>query len=66
YRLTPLYVASSEGHRDIVEVLVAHGASVTTRDMYGQTPLYVASRAGHLDVAKVLVAHGASVGVRNE
>ena len=30
---TPLHVAAQEGHSDICELLLAHGADVDSRDM---------------------------------
>jgi ankyrin repeat protein len=59
---TPLYIASQNGHKDVVEVLLANGAKVDqalTTD--GQTPLFTASTEGHKDVVEVLLAKGANV-----
>lgn len=58
---TPLYLASQQGHLDIVRHLVEHGACIDAAHPNGSTPLFVASRHGHLDVVCHLVEHGASI-----
>jgi len=45
---TPLYMACSYGHPDMVKTLLLHGASRTARDSNLRTPLHEASRCGHL------------------
>ena len=37
--LTPLHIASSYGHLDIVKYLVENGAEIDAKDSYGRTPL---------------------------
>jgi len=36
---TPLHLASSEGHYDVVECLIKHGANVNVEDRWGGKPL---------------------------
>jgi ankyrin repeat protein len=43
---------------DIVELLLAKGADVNTKDNYGWTPLNIAAQNGHKDVEKLLLQHG--------
>ena len=42
-RLTPLSQAAMAGHADFVDLLLAHHASVETRDSNGHTPLHFAA-----------------------
>ena len=63
---TPLYIASTAGHKDVVEVLIKNGAKVdqaTTDD--GQTPLFAASSYGYKEVVEVLIKNGAKVDQAN-
>ena len=56
YGETPLYVASRNGHLDIVKCLVVEcKADPNIKDNYGETPLYVASEKGYLKIVKYLV-----------
>jgi ankyrin repeat protein len=62
---TPMHFAAQEGHRDIVELLLAKGADVNTRNGGGNTPLHWAAKYGHKDVAELLLAKGADINARN-
>ena len=54
---TPLYVASREGHVDIVRYLVSEqGCSTACQNKFGDTPLHVACRKRHLAVVKALTS----------
>lgn len=54
----PLRLAASGGHKEFVEILLAHGAPVNVRDSDGQTPLGYAIRKGYDDIAEILRKHG--------
>ena len=57
---TPLWRASSNGHLDVVQYLVEHGASLeTTANGTGVTPLLNATRFGHLEMVRHLLEQGA-------
>jgi hypothetical protein len=74
YGQTPLYLAAMSGHQDVVDFLLAKGASTNVNDTFYKAPMlaFVLQRK-HYDVAKALIAKGASspdddlaaVGTRN-
>ena len=51
---TALHIAASEGHMDIVVLLLEHGASPSLRDPLGRIPLMRAQGVGHVDIVAVL------------
>ena len=57
---TPLYIASFNGHLEIVEFLLRKGAKVDLGNKDGETPLYIASQEGHLKVIELLLRNGAN------
>ncbi len=59
---TPLHWAAMEGHRDIVELLLAHDAGVNTGRI---TALHYAAKKGHKEIAELLIANGADVNAKN-
>ena len=65
---TPLHLAATYGtpsianHRkEIVELLIAEGADVNTKDEDGETPLHLAALRGHKEIVELLIAAGADV-----
>ena len=56
---TALMAASSEGHTEIVKLLIESGADVCFRDEEGFTALKWASSEGHIDIVKLLREAGA-------
>jgi len=64
--MTPLHIASGEGHLDIARFLVDHGANVAAQGRNGATPLHVASLNGRLDLAQFLVEHGANTAAQDQ
>jgi ankyrin repeat protein len=59
--LTPLASAASNGQREIVEYLIAKGASVNPPNTPSwATPLYLAQKNGHAQTAALLREHGAT------
>lgn len=59
---TPLDWAADVGNKEIVEVLLAHGADVNSKANNGWTPLDVAISHHHDDIAEILRAHGGKSG----
>ena len=62
---TPLYIASVEGHLEVVRELLARGAAVDAArnitETSSATPLYIASWAGHLEIVRELLKAKANV-----
>lgn len=56
---TPLHISASEGHIDVAEVLLEHGAVVDVMDEAYDAPLHNAVKSGHDRVLVILLNHGA-------
>lgn len=61
---TKLHDACFAGDRDVVVLLVRHGADIHARDFQGETPLYRAASHGHLGIVKFLAKQGADTNVK--
>jgi Ankyrin repeats (3 copies) len=59
-----LHAASSNGHRQVVEMLLAKGADVNAQGGHFGNALHAASSNGHHQVVEMLLAKGASESVR--
>jgi hypothetical protein len=57
--MTPLHWATKNGHKEVVEFLLAHKAEVNAKAGDLSTPLYLAAVYDRRDIAEVLLAHGA-------
>jgi hypothetical protein len=60
WTMTPLMLASMEGHRAVAEVLIKKGADLNTRDRQGYTALDWASMSRQKSVRELLLSHGAT------
>jgi len=66
---TPLHLASSKGHIEIVEFLLNHGADMELEIFDGETPLMLAAqhaRHRRYETIKTLLEHGAKVNHKDE
>jgi len=64
--LTALHAAVKvQGHVDVVNALVQHGAPVDAATARGNTPLLFAAGGGHVDCARIMLRVGADVNKQN-
>ncbi len=61
-----LEVAASNGHLELLPLLLRYGAEVDHQDVLGWTPLLAAAQNGHVDCADFLMANRASLGLRDK
>ncbi|PVH92326.1 hypothetical protein DM02DRAFT_605485 [Periconia macrospinosa] len=66
YSRTPLSWAVNQGHREMVELLLDHGARVNFKDRSMLTALHIAVTGQHRDVVSVLLEHGANLEAKAE
>ncbi len=60
----PLHYAAQFNHKEIAELLIAHGADVNAADRFGMTPLHLAAIGGYKDIVDILVAAHADVNLK--
>ena len=62
---TLLLVAASNGHKQLVEVLLKRGAKLAAQNSYGVTALMLAANQGREQVVELLLQHGAEVDLQD-
>jgi ankyrin repeat protein len=68
WRWTPLHLAARNGHKEVVELLIAAGAEVNAKTgadvnaKTGTTPLQLAALNGHNETVVLLRKHGGKTG----
>ena len=63
---TPLHLASKNGFKDLVDILVKSGGNVNAQNFpKRETPLHLAAQNGHQYIAEYLIQHGSKVNIRN-
>ncbi|XP_063382703.1 tonsoku-like protein [Cydia fagiglandana] len=66
---TPLHEAAINGHYEIAQILIDHGAVINdrgTNESKGQTPLHDAACNGYMDVMQLLLDRGAIPSIKND
>ncbi|KMQ80773.1 Ankyrin repeat [Candidatus Burkholderia pumila] len=63
---TPLHYAATNGHDDIVKILLDHSAYIDAGSPNGTTPLMMAARGRHLSTCKLLLDEGADLRIKNQ
>ncbi|XP_046353562.1 serine/threonine-protein phosphatase 6 regulatory ankyrin repeat subunit B-like isoform X3 [Haliotis rufescens] len=64
--MSPLLVASEQGHLEIVKILLKNHARVDVFDEHGKAALHLAGENGHDQVADVLLWHKAFVNAKSK
>lgn len=64
FRLKPLHYAAQGGNVDIINTLIAHGATIDPRTKANATPLFFAAQKGHEQAFLALLSNGANPYVR--
>jgi ankyrin repeat protein len=63
--VTPLMLAASKGHINVVQILIDRQANLQLRDCFERDALCLACIKGHLEVVRVLIQAGVSVNQRD-
>ena len=63
---TPIHAAAEAGNSEIMQILVATGADIESKDREGRTPLIDAASREHLDTVKTLLELGAEVNAKTK
>lgn len=60
-----MVTAGRNGHTQVVEYLLDHGAAIDAKSVFGATALHWAAINGHRDTIELLVARGARLDIRD-
>ena len=61
---TVLMRVIGEGHAEIAQLLVAHGADPNAKGFSGETALTIAAEHGHVEIVKILLDRGADMNAK--
>ncbi|KAM6483360.1 ankyrin repeat-containing domain protein [Trichoderma sp. SZMC 28011] len=64
--LSPLHLATKNGHYAVVEQLLSNGADVDICNKEEQTALHIASARGFVDTVQLLLKHNATLGLEDK
>jgi hypothetical protein len=62
----PLHYAATNGHDDVVQLLIEHSAYIDAASPNGTTPFMMAARGDHVTTMKVLLQGGADPRLKNQ
>lgn len=60
-RATPVFIASQNGHRTVLHMLLIEGADPNACRIDGASPLWIAAQMGHDHICRLLLKNGARV-----
>lgn len=63
---TPILYAATNGHTEIIKVLIENHAYIDSSSTNGLTSLMMASRGGHLQAVTLLLDEGADANLKND
>ena len=63
---TPLFLAASRGHLDVLRCLLENGADINASTADNCTPLMIAIENGNINAATFLIEHGANVDLKDD
>ncbi len=63
---TALHQVAENGYKSVAEVLLAHGADVTSLNSHQRTPLHFAAEKGFKAVAELLLVRGANPNLKDD
>ena len=61
-----VHLAAEHGHKDVVRVLLEHGASVNCATDDGITPLMYAAQKGHMQIIELMMTYGGDLAISDE
>jgi ankyrin repeat protein len=62
----PLLYAATNGHANVIQLLLDGGVPINSTSPNGTTPLMMAARGNHLDAVNVLLKNGADPNLKND
>jgi ankyrin repeat protein len=63
---TALIIASTEGHTEIVRLLIEKGADIKAIDTFDRTALIMAAASGWTEIVKILLENGADINAKDD